>query len=221
MPACAPEFTPSSLPSEVGGVRRRAAPALPRARPRLRRRSARPASARPPLDVYETDDALEIADGPAGRRPGAVRVVAKGDAVLIAGEKAPRRGRGDSSFHLVERGYGRFARVDPPDAAVRHRPRARHARARRAARSRCRRSPSGAAARMPIPITTSSRSRDPHPLHRRHRRPAGPRAGPPRAGGARRPSSDRPRRSPTPRTPPPASASRARSATSSSTGAST
>jgi HSP20 family protein len=40
-----------------------------------------------------------------------VRVVAKGDAVLIAGEKIPRRGRGDSSFHLVERSYGRFARV--------------------------------------------------------------------------------------------------------------
>ena len=30
--------------------------------------------------------------------------------VLVAGEKAPRRVRGDSSFHLVERGYGRFAR---------------------------------------------------------------------------------------------------------------
>jgi HSP20 family protein len=31
--------------------------------------------------------------------------------VLIAGEKAARRARGESSFHLVERGYGRFARV--------------------------------------------------------------------------------------------------------------
>jgi HSP20 family protein len=35
----------------------------------------------------------------------------KGDSVLIAGEKAARRARGESSFHLVERGYGRFARV--------------------------------------------------------------------------------------------------------------
>ena len=35
----------------------------------------------------------------------------KGSAVLVAGEKAPRRGRGDSSFHLVERGFGRFARI--------------------------------------------------------------------------------------------------------------
>jgi HSP20 family molecular chaperone IbpA len=31
--------------------------------------------------------------------------------VLIAGEKAARRARRESSFHLVERGYGRFARV--------------------------------------------------------------------------------------------------------------
>jgi HSP20 family molecular chaperone IbpA len=31
--------------------------------------------------------------------------------VLVAGEKATRRGHGgDSSFHLVERGFGRFAR---------------------------------------------------------------------------------------------------------------
>jgi hypothetical protein len=29
---------------------------------------------------------------------------------LIAGQKMPRRS-GDASFHLVERGYGRFARV--------------------------------------------------------------------------------------------------------------
>jgi HSP20 family molecular chaperone IbpA len=29
----------------------------------------------------------------------------------VAGDKAPRRGRGDSSFHLVERGFGRFARI--------------------------------------------------------------------------------------------------------------
>jgi HSP20 family protein len=65
----------------------------------------------PPLDIYETDDAFEIAMDLPGVDLSAVRVVAKGNAVLIAGEKIPRRGRGDSSFHLVERGYGRFARV--------------------------------------------------------------------------------------------------------------
>ena len=65
----------------------------------------------PALDVYETDDAFEIAMDLPGVDINAVRIVAKGNAVLIAGEKTPRRGRGDTSFHLVERAYGRFARV--------------------------------------------------------------------------------------------------------------
>src|SRR5471030_2397905 len=65
----------------------------------------------PPLDVYETDDTLEIAMDLSGVDPAAVRVIAKGDSVLVAGEKAARRARGEASFHLVERGYGRFARV--------------------------------------------------------------------------------------------------------------
>jgi HSP20 family molecular chaperone IbpA len=65
----------------------------------------------PPVDVYETDNTVEITMDLPDVDLTAVRVVAKGQTVLIAGEKAPRRGRGDSSFHLVERGYGRFARV--------------------------------------------------------------------------------------------------------------
>ena len=63
------------------------------------------------IDVYETDDTLEIAVDLPGVSAAAVRVLAKGDSVLIAGEKAARRARAESSFHLVERGYGRFARV--------------------------------------------------------------------------------------------------------------
>jgi HSP20 family protein len=65
----------------------------------------------PALDVYETDDTLEITVDLPGVDPAAVRIIGKGDAVLIAGEKAARRARRESSFHLVERGYGRFARV--------------------------------------------------------------------------------------------------------------
>ena len=65
----------------------------------------------PLIDVYETDDTLEITVDLPGVDSAAVRVVAKGDSVLIAGEKAARRSRKESSFHLVERGYGRFARV--------------------------------------------------------------------------------------------------------------
>jgi HSP20 family protein len=65
----------------------------------------------PPIDVYETDDTVEIAVDLPGVDASAVRIFTKGDSVLIAGEKAARRARAESSFHLVERGYGRFARV--------------------------------------------------------------------------------------------------------------
>jgi HSP20 family protein len=65
----------------------------------------------PAVDVYETDDTFEIAVDLPGVDPGALRLLAKGDSLLIAGEKSARRARTDSSFHLVERGYGRFARV--------------------------------------------------------------------------------------------------------------
>jgi HSP20 family protein len=65
----------------------------------------------PPLDVFETDDAIEIVVDLPGTEAAGVRLMARGDAVLIAGEKPARRVRAESSFHLVERGYGRFARV--------------------------------------------------------------------------------------------------------------
>jgi HSP20 family protein len=65
----------------------------------------------PTLDIYETDETMEITVDLPGVDPSAVRILTKGDAVLIAGEKPARRVRGESSFHLVERGYGRFARA--------------------------------------------------------------------------------------------------------------
>jgi HSP20 family protein len=65
----------------------------------------------PAVDVYETDDTIEITVDLPGVDPATVRVVGKGDNILIAGEKSARRAHGDSSFHLVERGYGQFARV--------------------------------------------------------------------------------------------------------------
>jgi HSP20 family protein len=65
----------------------------------------------PPIDVFETDEALEIVVDLPGVDATAVRVLAKGDSLLVVGDKTPRRARGESSFHLVERGYGRFARV--------------------------------------------------------------------------------------------------------------
>jgi HSP20 family protein len=64
----------------------------------------------PPIDVYETDDTMEVVADLPGVTAASLHIIAKGDGLLVAGEKAPRRTR-ESSFHLVERGYGRFARV--------------------------------------------------------------------------------------------------------------
>jgi HSP20 family protein len=65
----------------------------------------------PALDVFETDGSVQIVADLPGVPAGAVHVIIKGAAVLVAGLKAARRARGDSSFHLVERGFGRFARA--------------------------------------------------------------------------------------------------------------
>ena len=60
----------------------------------------------PPIDVYETDEALDIVVDLPGVAAEGVRLLARGDSILVVGEKAPRRVRGESSFHLVERGTG-------------------------------------------------------------------------------------------------------------------
>jgi HSP20 family protein len=65
----------------------------------------------PPLDVVETDEAIEVLVDLPGVQRDAVRILAKREMLLIAGEKTSHRGGADSTFHLVERGFGRFARV--------------------------------------------------------------------------------------------------------------
>src|ERR1044071_3872039 len=56
----------------------------------------------PAIDVYETDDAVEIVVDLPGVDPHAIRILSKGGGLLIAGEKAPRRGRRDSPFSFGE-----------------------------------------------------------------------------------------------------------------------
>jgi HSP20 family protein len=65
----------------------------------------------PAVDVYESDDAVEIVVDVPGVDPSAIRVLARRDTVLILGEKAARRARAESSFRLVEREFGRFVRT--------------------------------------------------------------------------------------------------------------
>jgi HSP20 family protein len=64
----------------------------------------------PPIDVFETDETLEVAVDLPGVSLETIRVLIKAGTVLIVGEKPERRIAGESSFHLVERGFGRFAR---------------------------------------------------------------------------------------------------------------
>ena len=65
----------------------------------------------PALDVFETDEAVEIVMDASGIARDAIRVVFRAGVVLIAGEKAPTAARQPQTFHLVEREFGRFARA--------------------------------------------------------------------------------------------------------------
>lgn len=62
------------------------------------------------VDVLETDTTFEILADVPGVPDEAVRVLIKGSTVLIVGEKTPTFcPASDATFHLVERGFGRFA----------------------------------------------------------------------------------------------------------------
>lgn len=66
----------------------------------------------PPLDVLETDEAIEVLLDLPGVAAASVRVLLKGGVVLIAGEKwVSGPGAGAGGYHQVERGSGRFARA--------------------------------------------------------------------------------------------------------------
>ena len=64
----------------------------------------------PALDVFESDENVEIVMDVSGIPPEALRVVYRGGVLLIAGEKAPPVAQAPLTFHLVEREFGRFAR---------------------------------------------------------------------------------------------------------------
>ena len=67
---------------------------------------------RPPVDVYEAGEFIEVAMDIPGLGPDDVRVVVRENAVLVAGEKAAAGATvRDARFHLAERNFGRFARA--------------------------------------------------------------------------------------------------------------
>lgn len=65
----------------------------------------------PVLDVYETDESIELLIDLCGVPAEAIRILFRDGVVLIAGEKAPPRTSEEQTFHLVEREFGRFARA--------------------------------------------------------------------------------------------------------------
>jgi HSP20 family protein len=65
----------------------------------------------PALDVIETQAGVEIIVDVAGVSAQALRVLFRGDTLIVAGEKAPGAATAEPTFHLVEREFGRFARA--------------------------------------------------------------------------------------------------------------
>ena len=66
---------------------------------------------RPAVDVLETNEHVAIVMDLAGTPLAAVRVAFREGALLIVGEKAPPVGAHGHAYHLIERDFGRFARV--------------------------------------------------------------------------------------------------------------
>jgi HSP20 family protein len=65
----------------------------------------------PSLDVLETESAMAVIVDVAGVPKEALRILIREGVLLIAGEKAPPLSKGEQTFHLVEREFGRFARA--------------------------------------------------------------------------------------------------------------
>ena len=84
---------------------------LDRARPLDQR--LLPGAFSPTLDAIETHDAVEIVIDVPGVPPDDLRVLLRGNIVIVAGGKTPPMAdeRARASFHLVERDCGRFARA--------------------------------------------------------------------------------------------------------------
>ena len=90
------------------------------ARKRPDRRQLVAGECMPVVDVFETEHSVEIVLDLPGVTADAVRILYKSGVLLIVGEKErpDLSKRGPSSFHLVERDFGRFARAVRINAAI-------------------------------------------------------------------------------------------------------
>jgi HSP20 family protein len=89
------------------------------ARQRPDRRQAVSGECLPLLDVFETEQDLELVLDVPGVSADGLRVLIKGGLVLVVGQKErPALTPGPASFHLVERDFGRFVRAVRVHAAV-------------------------------------------------------------------------------------------------------
>lgn len=66
---------------------------------------------RPPIDVVQTADAVEVVVDVPGVPPESLRVAVRRHTLLVVGAKLPMPVDPAVRFHLAERNYGRFARA--------------------------------------------------------------------------------------------------------------
>ncbi len=90
------------------------------ARQRPERRHQITGECLPLLDVFETHDNFDLLLDVPGVSAASLRILVKAGVVIIAGEKdrPDQTARGQASFHLVERDFGRFARAVRVHAAI-------------------------------------------------------------------------------------------------------
>ena len=142
------------------------------ARQRPERRPFVSGECSPTLDVLETEHAVEIVADVPGIPADGLRVLVKNSVVLIVGEKdRAEPSRTPTSYHLVERDFGRFARA----VRIQRRwtRRGRGPRWRTASCAWCCRSSSSVAAARSW--CRSKQAGSEPALHRRYRRPSRPR----------------------------------------------
>jgi len=85
---------------------------------RLLEQGAAAVECTPPLDVLETDAAVQILLDLPGVAVSQIEIVFSRNVVLISGEKSPAApDQGDAAFHIAERAFGRFARAIGLDGA--------------------------------------------------------------------------------------------------------